>query len=349
VKLFIPAAEDTSSSYYQQSSQSLTFPRLEARSVRPRLGSSGTSYEDIPATLSVHRARTLSRSFGNDVTDATVAKDNLPDDLTITSPNAPRLSFTSDNLYEHEDPWHTIGAILGLSPISHSSHDMDSDARAVKPWQEDQRKTSVFVGDSPSSSNVSSRGHSPSDSERFDLYQDERSLHSTSHGGSSSYESQCSPSKRKNSRIGTLHFDDGSLSVFGHLSSLDECKEERNTGKPLRLSSSILKRPAPPHHYSPVPAECRNLTDSAVKESGVSRSLKIREALTNTSKAGQPSNETGETAPSPPLRLKGSDEVAGEKGENGTTSVSTLTLENMDGVFQGPCLFSEDSVASDSC
>ncbi|KAF8071646.1 hypothetical protein FPV67DRAFT_1778839 [Lyophyllum atratum] len=38
------------------------------------------------------------------------------DALISKTPPPQKLVFSSNNLYEHEDPWHTIGVILGLSP-----------------------------------------------------------------------------------------------------------------------------------------------------------------------------------------------------------------------------------------
>jgi len=66
--------------------------------------------------------------FGSDVTNVSVVHDDLP----IAFPDVLRQSSASDNLYEHEDPWHTIGVILGLSPTSQGkSHTLVRDT--VKP------------------------------------------------------------------------------------------------------------------------------------------------------------------------------------------------------------------------
>ncbi|KAG6835461.1 hypothetical protein H0H93_001249 [Arthromyces matolae] len=39
------------------------------------------------------------------------------DDARPTNEEKQPFRFTQDNLYEHHDPWHTIGVILGLSPV----------------------------------------------------------------------------------------------------------------------------------------------------------------------------------------------------------------------------------------
>jgi hypothetical protein len=171
--------------------------------------------------------------------------------------------------------------------------------------------------------------------------------------------------KKKNSKIGTPHFDESpscSLSVFEHVSSLDEGKDEQvtsDTGEPLRFESPTLKRLALPSYCSRAPAECQDLSgicDSAAPESGGSRSLKTREALIDT-EAEQPSNEP---APNSSPRFKGTSCVGDEVVTlpagivHGTASPLMFTpfalrLENVDGVFQGPCLFSEDAEDSDGC
>ena len=100
----------------------------------------------------------LSGSLGTEVT-------NVVEGPYIESPISPRLSISSNNLYDHEDPWHTIGVILGLSPSSqdmtktlvHDVADAISTSYIPKSLQGDQEnigiclRSSSLSGDSPPS------------------------------------------------------------------------------------------------------------------------------------------------------------------------------------------------------
>ncbi|RDB26271.1 hypothetical protein Hypma_006357 [Hypsizygus marmoreus] len=61
-------------------------------------------------------------------------------------------SFPLDNLYEHEDPWHTIGVILGLSPVSpwsraHALEGDDLDPVSLPHWT--KRSSTLLATDRP--------------------------------------------------------------------------------------------------------------------------------------------------------------------------------------------------------
>ena len=141
-KLFAPAPEDASHHRPQSSSSSIVHSESpgsifwpENYSVRSQSVSSrsGTSRKNPSAG----HGQVISSQYGNDATDAF-------DDLSMVSPDAHHPPFSSNNLYEHEDPWHTIGVILGLSPISqgksytHGHEQTSSASHSPKSWQNKQ-------------------------------------------------------------------------------------------------------------------------------------------------------------------------------------------------------------------
>lgn len=308
----IPVVEHISNRYQQSSPPSLVHSEShclidwpEDYSVRsqPVSSTSRTSDENSPATPPGQEQYTiLSRNFGNDVTNAFASHDDLP----MASPNAPCPSFSSNNLYEHEDPWHTIGVILGLSPgKSHMFvHDtMETSSASCAPnLQDDERNFSISApvsshfGNSPakrlvlSAHSSSSHESSSSASGRPDLNQDGESLHPelTTHGHSSPYRlapARCSSIFRlnftdgKNSQKGALRFNSSSsdsFSSFGHVLLHDDDKhvpETCDTGKlsPLRydsLASEANDSLMSSPHYVYSTAEHSNMFPSTLSPAG---------------------------------------------------------------------------------
>ncbi|KAG5644654.1 hypothetical protein DXG03_008036 [Asterophora parasitica] len=80
---------------------------------------------------------TPARNYDDDDPDAPVSK---------TPPR--NLHYSEDNLYEHKDPWHTIGVILGLSPMSttHSRLGSPTSIRDTQPRRRIDTSTSNDSG-----------------------------------------------------------------------------------------------------------------------------------------------------------------------------------------------------------
>jgi hypothetical protein len=362
---------------------------------------SETSDENSPVTPPGQQKHNfLSGSFGNNVTNDFAAHDDL---LTVS--HAPRPSVSSNNLYEHEDPWHTIGVILGLSPTSQGkSHTLAHDAvetgsasHTPKSWQDDQETTNISLsatslsGDTPSSRlALSSRGSSSSASRRFDL-QDGKLL--CSNGHLSPYElapAQQSSTFRlnlmdwKNSEKSTPRSKDppsssSSFSLLGHVSLRDEDNRVRvifDTEKSvLPVRSDLLAQDAndslvssPPHASAPAEHLLSATLSPTGNASDMSRPASLELALA----APKSTVALAETWKDPYDRIRWgtncADEVfpfptgIGAEGDetyniyhNNRTSPLPMELftpfklkfQEIDGTFQGPCLFGEDGAASE--
>ena len=191
-KMFIPAAEHTTSHYQQSRPSSSVQSEPRCSTAQPedcsvRLHStSGTLNETSTVGSHSHqRHPLLSSSFDNDITSVFAGRDGA-----MESPNAPRPSNPSNNLYDHEDPWHTIGLILGLSPspqgispmLAHDVLDTSSASYIPKSLQDDQGNTSICLpslslsGGSPTSKFALSThsSSSPSGLGTSDLRHDEK-------------------------------------------------------------------------------------------------------------------------------------------------------------------------------
>jgi hypothetical protein len=324
-KLFITAAQHSPSEYqpslpaYPESGGSRA--RLEDFARSPSLSSRSAN---SPATPSPQRYSCFFCSFGNDVTDADAVHDNLLEVSRIAS----HLPFSSDNLYEHKNPWHTVGVILGLSPASQGSSRTSVDGTSSVSHK---TTISTLSGEAPISRlglfihSLSPRGSSPSASGRFNSNQDEDlgkclPCFESSPSSNSSY-SVLRRDEHKPVQVTVdtgkptlpLRFDASVSKVDGSvMTSPGQVSPGRisRLSKPVDISSSVLMLAEP----------------------------KMTATLADFTDAEQIRND-------PYDRISSSLTRTGTEERLRTTESFTpleLRFEELDGVFQGPCLFSED-------
>lgn len=90
--------------------------------------------------------------------------------------------FSSNNLYEHEDPWHTIGIILGLSPASSNSPRHSQGVKFIKILPQEHSPATLLDGDYSSASFQGSGPRTPDNRTRPQEKLGSKSPHYSSSG-----------------------------------------------------------------------------------------------------------------------------------------------------------------------
>ncbi|KAG6888996.1 hypothetical protein C0992_006817 [Termitomyces sp. T32_za158] len=293
-----------------------------------------------------------------------IPQDNYGDEIAAFNGSTQRRPlFADNNLYEHEDPWHTIGVILGLSPVRPDDSMLDGAsqeqefARVFQSLSENEDENWSLNGDILSDVQNSDKSTTQRDSRYFLATEDELDVDLD---GDPISGSRCA--SQGNSPSLFVIREDFQEQAHGTPTktmdiNLEALPHMNSPPGPVRTPTPVWKSQSPFR----ILLESKRQSTSSVNKCSLSSSGSLAPPRSSSSRS---QSSLAPRTPSPrgaqetrsPFRmlmaarnrdqkenLNLTDYPLGDSGPSSSPTSNCTLLKVIDGVFQGPCLFSEDA------